>query len=68
MDEVKSIFLSRTFWGALASVAAGLLALFGYELGAADREGLVEAVSGLGATLGGLVAIWGRVKASKRIG
>jgi hypothetical protein len=68
MDEVKSIFLSRTFWGALASVAAGLLALFGYELGAADRAGLVEAVSGLGATLGGLVAIWGRVKASKRIG
>jgi hypothetical protein len=68
MSEVKSLFSSKTFWGAFVAVLAGALSLFGYELAAADQAELVNAISGIAAAAGGLLAIYGRIVASKRIG
>ena len=68
MSDVKSLFASKTFWGAFVAMIAGALSLFGYQLGAGDQAELIEAASGIAATTGGLVAIYGRVVASKRIG
>ena len=68
MSDVKTLFASKTFWGACVAVLAGALSLFGYQLAAEDQAELVNAVSGIGAAAGGLVAIYGRIVASKRIG
>ena len=68
MSEVKTLLASKTFWGAFVAVLAGALSLFGYQLAAEDQAQLVNAVSGIAAAAGGVVAIYGRIVASKRIG
>ncbi len=68
MDGFKSILESRTFWGAAVALLAGVLAIFHYSLSADDQAQLVDIIAGVGAAAGGLVAIIGRVLASKKIG
>ena len=67
MDDFKSLFASKTFWGGVIAVLAGVLGFFGYELGGADQAKLIEAGAAVAAAVGGVIAIWGRVKASKII-
>ena len=68
MDDFKSIFASRTFWGGLLAIMAGVLGFFGWTLTADDQQALVDLGVSVAASLGGVVAIWGRVRASKQIG
>ena len=68
MEGWKSIFASRTFWGAIIALAGGLGGLFGYQFAPEDQANLIETVSGIATLIGGVVAIWGRVKATKAIG
>lgn len=67
MDDFKSLFASKTFWGGALAVGASVLGLFGYELGGQDRAAIIEDGSAIAAAVGGVIAIWGRVKASKII-
>ena len=67
MDDIKSIFASKTFWGGLIAVAAGILGFFGYQIGGADQAAIIETVTAVAASVGGLIAIIGRIKASKLI-
>ncbi len=68
MDGYKGLLASRTFWGAVISVVCKLLAVLGYNVTDGDEQQLVAvamlAVSGIGDFL----AVYGRVKATKRIG
>ena len=68
MDGIKSILASRTFWGALVAIAAGVLGIFGYSFGTEDQTQIVEYVAGFGGVVGGVIAVWGRIVASKKIG
>ncbi|MDF1607270.1 hypothetical protein PZ897_03670 [Hoeflea sp. YIM 152468] len=68
MTDIKPWWRSRTLWGAIVTLAASALGLAGIDLGDADREALIDLLSALGATLGGLVAIIGRLAAKHRIG
>jgi hypothetical protein len=63
MEEVKSIFASRSVWGGLIAVAASLASLWGYEINSADQEAIISIIG----ALGGAVAVYGRIKATKRI-
>lgn len=67
MDGIKSLFLSKTFWGGLIAVLAGVLGFFGYEIAGSDQAALVEGGSAVAATIGGMIAIIGRIYASKKI-
>jgi hypothetical protein len=49
----------------LGSAALGLA---GMEFGAGDREALIELLTSLGAAVGGLIAVAGRISAKHRIG
>ena len=62
MDDVKGLLESKTIWGALIAIFATISQLFGWDLG--DTNGLAEQVTAL---VGGVVAIFGRIKAVKRI-
>ena len=67
MGDLKSIFASRTFWGALMAVAAGAAGIFGYTIAVDDQQALIEGGAGVAAVVGGFIAIWGRIRASKLI-
>lgn len=71
MDSVKNFFASKTIWGALtalASISPSLLALIGYNVTPEDASGAIAAIQAIGVSLGSLVAIYGRVVATKKIG
>lgn len=68
MDGVKSLLTSKTFWGAAIAGLSAIAGLFGYTVVPEDQTALVDNVAGLGGVFGALLAIYGRVKASKKIG
>ncbi len=68
MTDIKSWWQSKTLWGAIVTIASAALGLAGLELGDADREALIELMTSLGAAIGGVIAIFGRITAKNRIG
>jgi len=68
MTDIKPWWLSKTLCGAALAILSSALGLAGFDLGDADREALIEVLTSLGAALGGLVAIIGRLAAKHRIG
>ena len=68
VKDVKGLLASKTVWGAGLAVLASLASLFGYSFTEGDQQAVVEVVTTLVAALSGLYAIYGRIKASKKIG
>lgn len=68
MDEMKQWYLSKTVWGALVAIAASLLSGIGFELGADAQGELADDLVSLAGAIGGLIAIYGRLTAEKRLG
>lgn len=83
MNGTKSIFLSLTFWGAIIAVLSAVAGIFGFSVDAADQATLSDLangvagnvaahnwggiIAGIGSAFGGLVAIYGRIVASKTV-
>ncbi len=67
MNGSKAWFASSTVWGGLVAIGAAVLGAFGYTLGLADQAQIAGIVATLGGIAGGVVAIVGRVRASKAI-
>ena len=65
---LKSWVTSKGVWGGIAAVGGGVLAFFGYTISDADLSRLIELGSSIASSVGGIVAIYGRVKATKKIG
>ena len=75
MEDQKPFYASTTIWGAGVAVLAGAAGFFGYAITPADQAALSDSIaqvvtlgSSVAATVGGLLAIWGRVRVSKTIG
>jgi len=68
MIDIKPWWQSRTLWGAIVTITSAGLGLAGLDLGDADREALIGLLTSLGAALGGVIAIAGRITAKNRIG
>lgn len=62
MDDVKGILQSSTIWGALIAILATIAQIAGWDIG--DTNGLAEQIAAL---FGGALALYGRMKAVKRI-
>lgn len=67
MEESKSWYASKAVWGGIVAVGAGVAGVFGYTMTPADQEQIVLAVTGIAGIVGGLVSIWGRMKATKAV-
>jgi len=61
--DTKSALTSVTIWGAVISILASVAKTAGFDIGGTD--GLAESVV---AVIGGLMAIYGRVRATTKIG
>ena len=67
MSDVKPWYMSKTIIGAVVTVLALVAGIFGYGIGAEDQAALADYAVTIGGVVGGLLAIYGRVKASKEI-
>ena len=67
MNEVKSVFASKTVWGGVVAILPPALSLVGVDLSPQDAQGIVEHVDTIISGIGGLLAIYGRVTATKAI-
>ncbi|MCD2181004.1 hypothetical protein [Rhizobium sp. GN54] len=65
--ETKVWYLSRTVWGGILAIAASVLNLAGTEISGADQAELADKMTALMAAAGGIVAVAGRLAASRRL-
>ena len=63
----KKWYQSRAVWGGIVASAAGIAAAFGHEIAPEHQEALVQAMVGIAGSVGGLLAIYGRIKADRPI-
>jgi Na+-transporting NADH:ubiquinone oxidoreductase subunit NqrE len=63
----KKWYQSKAVWGGLIAVAAAIAGAFGYAVSPDDQASIVEAVVAIGGGIGGVLAVYGRVKAEAYI-
>lgn len=68
MNDIKPWYLSRTIWAAVVTIATALAGLFGVRVDGVDQPALVEGVLQTVAAVAGVVALFGRLSATTRIG
>ena len=68
MNGMKNLFASKTVWAGLVVILATVAQFFGYEISAADQASMVVILTQSATLLGGAVAIYGRITATKKIG
>ena len=68
MQEMKPWYQSKTVWGALIAIAAPLLGRAGLEVSGAEQAEIADALTTLAGTIGGLLALYGRLTATKGVG
>lgn len=67
MEDMKQWYLSKTVWGALVAILASLLPTMGTEFDAGAQGQLADNLVSLAGAIGGLIAIYGRLTAEKRL-
>ena len=68
MEDYKSLLASKTVWASLLGILSIVLGALGYNFGTEEIQATSALLAGLGSTVCSLVAIYGRVKATKKIG
>lgn len=68
LTREKPWYLSKSVWGGIVALVAVTLSVFGYGIGADDQAILVDYAVSIGGAVGGLLAIYGRIVASKKVG
>jgi len=67
-DETKNIFQSKTIIGSIVALTAVIVSsFFGYNISIDDKTELTDIIVGTAGSFGALIAIYGRIKASKKI-
>lgn len=67
MDDSKTIFASKTFWGIIIGLFGTLLGRFGYTIVSPDQIVLANDLAVIAGAVGSILAIYGRAKASKAV-
>lgn len=60
-------YKSKGVWGGLIAIGAAIAGAFGYVMTPEDQAGIVDAAVVVAGAVGGVLAVYGRVKASKVI-
>jgi hypothetical protein len=68
MNDSKQWYQSKTVWGALIAILASLLQASGVDFDAAGQDQLADNLVALSGAIGGLIALYGRMSAEKRLG
>ena len=65
-DE-KNWYASKGVWGGVVAAGAGLAGVLGYAIDEATQAHIVELAVSAAALVGGVLALIGRIKASKAV-
>lgn len=68
ITETIAWYQSKTVWGGVIAVGAGIAGAFGYTVSADDQSAIIEIATAVAGALGGVIAIYGRVKATRQVG
>lgn len=68
MEGFKGFFESKTVWGGIVAPASAGAGALHYSVSAADAANVVELLTSIATGIGSLIAIYGRVVATKKIG
>lgn len=68
MDEVKCVLQSKTVWGCIVTIACLILMRFGIEVDEGSKTEFINQLATLGGVLASIFAIYGRIKAEKKVG
>jgi len=67
-EEGKSWWQSRAIWGGVIAAGAGVVGSLGHMVDPEIQGSLVDVCIALGSAAGGVMAIYGRIKATRAIG
>jgi hypothetical protein len=74
MEDTKTLLESTTVWGGIVALLSGAAGLLGYQIDATLQSDIITQITGImtiaasiGSAVGGVIAIWGRIKATKKI-
>lgn len=67
MNETKPWYESKGMWGGIISLIAGLLGIFGIPMLPEIMESFTEVFTALAAAVGGVLAVYGRWRATHRL-
>ena len=67
MTGSKPWYTSKTIWGSLVAMIAGIGSAFGFDLDAQSQAGLVDGILKIISAAGSLMAIYGRFSATRPI-
>ena len=68
MTAIKPWYLSRTIWASVVTVASAAASLLGFPMDDLDSGALTDSVLQAVTAISGVIAIFGRLGASTRIG
>lgn len=68
MSGTTPWYASKTIWGSIIAVGAGIATVFGLKLDAPLQDQLGSLLASAGEIAGGLLAFYGRVVASTKLG
>jgi hypothetical protein len=67
MTDTKSWYLSRTVWASVVTILLSVAGLVGVSIDAINPEGLTDALLQAATVIAGIVAIVGRLAATRKI-
>ena len=68
MEAAKPWYLSRTIWASLVTIVTATAGLIGVPVAGIDNVALTDTILQAVSALAGLVAIFGRLSATNKIG
>ena len=68
MNDQKPWYLSRTIWASIVSVGSAVAAVIGLPVAGLDGAALTDTLLQAITAISGLLAIFGRMRATTRIG
>ena len=68
MNGTTTAFTSKTILSGMLVIVSSIIGLFGFHMGSADQANLIQELAQIGAAIGGIGAIYGRIVATKVIG
>jgi hypothetical protein len=67
MNDTQPWYVSKGVWGGLVALIAAGAGLLHYTISPADQQSLIDALTAAGGALGSILAIYGRITATKQI-
>lgn len=68
MEQYKGALSSKAVWGGIIAILASVAAIWGFKVSPDDQARLADIAIAIASGVGGIMAIWGRVTATKKIG